>query len=121
MLLAKSKYKFNVNPNEASEAFKKNHKSTEDSPTKTHVSFYLNQFDEIWELAERSYQEHNIDEAFRKASEYVEKVSKKMEIPKNRQKIIDTITEEYMTMTSFYEEFDKPGWEFDKEDNGITL
>jgi hypothetical protein len=24
-------------------------------------------------------------------------------------------------MTSFYEEFDKPGWEFDKEDNGITL
>lgn len=44
-----------------------------------------------------------------------------MVIPSDRQQLIDTITSEYMQMSEFYEQFDKPGWVFDKQDKGITL
>ena len=53
-------------------------------------------------MVERSYREHNIDEAFKKASEYVERVGKKAEIPKNRQELINTITSEYTEMLNYY-------------------
>lgn len=44
-----------------------------------------------------------------------------MVIPSDRQQLIDTITSEYMQMSEFYQQFDKPGWVFDKQDKGITL
>lgn len=68
MLLAKSQYRFKMSEKQIQEAFKKQ-KEFVDSPKKSSVtSFFLSQFDEIWEKAERCYREHNIDEAFKKAS-----------------------------------------------------
>ena len=43
-------------------------KSIDSTPKLTSQESILGQYDELWEVVERNYREHNIDEAFRKAS-----------------------------------------------------